>query len=110
MFHKNLTAAVLRKTTNGVVVALKLKAQDYTMTAMEIINYLDGKKGFNNTKFEFTDTGEIPISRSESLTFELDDTNTLNATRSIDLTDSEISLDDMEVLNLDAMENELAWN
>ena len=86
MFQKELSATVLRKTTHGLVVALKLKTQDSTMTAMEIINYLDGKKSFSKIDFEFTDTNEIPVSRSQTLNFELDNTNpSINTAKSINL-------------------------
>ena len=95
MFHKNLSAAVLRETTHGVVAALKLKTQDYTMTAMEILNYLDGKKSFRTTKFEF-DEREISIDKTLST--------------DINLNDKELSLNETPSTNLDAMKNEIIWN
>ncbi len=110
IFHKNLSTTVLKKTIAGVVVALKLKAQDYTMTAMEILNYFDGKKSFRTTKFEFDD---IEISTDETLSASSDfiDMNTFtNNAQSISLNDSEISLDGNQELDFDTMQNELVWN
>ncbi len=110
MFHKNLSAAVLKTTTAGVVVALKLKAQDCTITAMEIINYFDGKKSFRNTRFEFDDR-EISTDETLSTSSNFIDMNTFtNNAQSISLNDSELSLEGNQSINFDAMQNELIWN
>ncbi|MCG2726851.1 MAG: hypothetical protein L6420_11485 [Elusimicrobia bacterium] len=81
MFGKQITGTFLRETTNGVVVALTLKSKGKVMTAMEILNYIDGRNGrksFRNTNFDHED---IPI-----------------------------SIDRTQSINFDAMQNEINWD
>jgi len=52
LFGREVTATFLRSTTNGVMMAIKLKSTDLVMTAMELLNYLDQKKTLRQVDFE----------------------------------------------------------
>lgn len=48
IFGKKVSATFVKETTNGVVVALRFKAKDKIMTAVDLINYFDGR-GFGDS-------------------------------------------------------------
>lgn len=52
LFGRELTAEALRQTTNGVVMAVKLKGSDLVISGMELLNYLDQKKSVRTVDFE----------------------------------------------------------
>lgn len=52
LFGKEVTATFLKSTTNGVMMAIKLKSTDVVMSGMEILNYLDQKKSVRQVDFE----------------------------------------------------------
>ncbi|MDD2805605.1 MAG: hypothetical protein PHV33_08625 [Elusimicrobiales bacterium] len=52
LFGRQVTATFLKSTTNGVVMAIKLKSTDLVMSGMELLNYLDQKKTVRQVDFE----------------------------------------------------------
>lgn len=52
LFGKEVTATFLKSTTNGVMMAIKLKSTDLVMSGMELLNYLDQKKSVRQVDFE----------------------------------------------------------
>lgn len=52
LFGKEVTATFLKSTTNGVVMAIKLKSTDMVISGMELLNYLDQKKSVRQVDFE----------------------------------------------------------
>ncbi|MBI5744024.1 MAG: hypothetical protein HY952_05700 [Elusimicrobia bacterium] len=54
LFGKEVTAAFLKSTTNGVMMAIKLKSTDLVISGMELLNYLDQKKAARQVDFEAT--------------------------------------------------------
>ncbi|MBU2575140.1 MAG: hypothetical protein KKH28_13795 [Elusimicrobia bacterium] len=67
VFGKELSATFLKETTHGVVMALRLKSKDKVMTAMEILNYLDGRKSFRNPNFELRASASLNNSKEPIL-------------------------------------------
>lgn len=52
LFSKELTATLLKETTNGVMMAVRLKSTDLVMTGMEILNYMGRGKSLRDVNFE----------------------------------------------------------
>lgn len=52
LFGREVTATFLKSTTNGVMMAIKLKSTDLVMSGMELLNYLDQKKAVRQVDFE----------------------------------------------------------
>jgi hypothetical protein len=52
LFGKEVTATFLKSTTNGVMMAIKLKSTDLVISGMELLNYLDQRKSVRQVDFE----------------------------------------------------------
>ncbi|OGR42641.1 MAG: hypothetical protein A2X35_01440 [Elusimicrobia bacterium GWA2_61_42] len=51
LFGKEVTATFLKSTTNGIVMAIKLKSTDLVISGMELLNYLDQRKAVRQVDF-----------------------------------------------------------
>lgn len=61
LFGKEVTATFLKSTTNGVVMAIKMKSTDLVMSGMELLNYLDQKKSVRQADFAVGVPVDAPV-------------------------------------------------
>ncbi len=52
IFGKQVSATFVKETANGIVAALRFKSKDKVITAVEILNYLDGRRHLRKARFK----------------------------------------------------------